>query len=132
MMCCYAYRTTVPASPRRTCPNCSTLSSPPNQRVWAWACRSAARSSRPMADASGLKANRDRGHGCVSRFLARQAENPLNQSAPLDCPPRNNGKSLTWTALTYFRFNEEGKVIEEIVERNELFMAKQLGIISYE
>jgi len=41
------------------------------------------------------------------------------------------GKSLTWTALTYFRFNEEGKVIEEIVERNELFMAKQLGIISY-
>jgi len=42
------------------------------------------------------------------------------------------GKSLTWTALTYFRFNNEGKVIEEIVERNELFMAKQLGIISYE
>lgn len=42
------------------------------------------------------------------------------------------GKSLTWTALTYFRFNEEGKVIEEIVERNELFMAKQLGIISCE
>ncbi|WP_347169245.1 ester cyclase [Pseudomonas salmasensis] len=41
------------------------------------------------------------------------------------------GKSLTWTALTYFRFNKEGKVIEEIVERNELFMAKQLGIISY-
>jgi len=42
------------------------------------------------------------------------------------------GKSLSWTALTYFRFNEEGKVVEEIVERNELFMAKQLGIISYD
>ncbi|MCG8291467.1 ester cyclase [Pseudomonas entomophila] len=41
------------------------------------------------------------------------------------------GKDVTWTALTYFRFNEAGKVIEEIVERNELFMAKQLGIISY-
>ncbi|WP_425356135.1 ester cyclase [Pseudomonas alkylphenolica] len=40
-------------------------------------------------------------------------------------------KDVTWTALTYFRFNEAGKVIEEIVERNELFMAKQLGIISY-
>ncbi|MNZ77253.1 SnoaL-like polyketide cyclase [compost metagenome] len=42
------------------------------------------------------------------------------------------GKSLTWTALTYFRFNQAGKVVEEIVERNELFMAKQLGIISYD
>ena len=31
-----------------------------------------------------------------------------------------------WTALTYFQFNPEGKVVEEIVERNELFMAKQL------
>jgi ketosteroid isomerase-like protein len=42
------------------------------------------------------------------------------------------GKSVTWTALTYFRFNPEGKVVEEIVERNELFMAKQLGIIDYD
>jgi hypothetical protein len=42
------------------------------------------------------------------------------------------GKDVTWTALTYFRFNSEGKVVEEIVERNELFMAKQLGIIDYE
>ncbi|MNC36552.1 SnoaL-like polyketide cyclase [compost metagenome] len=41
------------------------------------------------------------------------------------------GKDLSWTALTYFRFNASGKVIEEIVERNELFMAKQLGIIEY-
>jgi len=42
------------------------------------------------------------------------------------------GKPVTWTALTYFRFNPEGKVVEEIVERNELFMAKQLGIIDYD
>ena len=42
------------------------------------------------------------------------------------------GKDLAWTALTYFRFNAEGKIIEEIVERNELFMAKQLGIIEYD
>ena len=41
------------------------------------------------------------------------------------------GKNVTWTALTYFRFNEQGLVIEEIVERNELYMAKQLGIIDY-
>lgn len=41
------------------------------------------------------------------------------------------GKDLAWTALTYFRFNAEGKIVEEIVERNELFMAKQLGIIEY-
>lgn len=41
------------------------------------------------------------------------------------------GKDLEWTALTYFRFNADGKIIEEIVERNELFMAKQLGIIEY-
>ena len=34
------------------------------------------------------------------------------------------GKDVTWTALTYFRFNDSGKVVEEIVERNELFMAK--------
>lgn len=42
-----------------------------------------------------------------------------------------HGKDVTWTALTYFRFNSEGKVVEEIVERNELFMAKQVGIIDY-
>lgn len=41
------------------------------------------------------------------------------------------GKDVTWTALTYFRFNAHGKVIEEIVERNELYMAKQLGVIDY-
>lgn len=39
------------------------------------------------------------------------------------------GKDVNWTALTYFRFNPAGKVVEEIVERNELFMARQLGII---
>jgi len=39
-----------------------------------------------------------------------------------------SGKDVTWTSLTYFRFNEEGKVIEEIVERNELSMANQLGL----
>lgn len=42
------------------------------------------------------------------------------------------GKDVTWTSLTYFRFGDDGKIIEEIVERNELFMAKQLGIIDYE
>jgi SnoaL-like polyketide cyclase len=42
------------------------------------------------------------------------------------------GRDVTWTALTYFRFNLEGKVVEEIVERNELIMAKQLGIIDYD
>jgi ketosteroid isomerase-like protein len=41
------------------------------------------------------------------------------------------GKDVTWTALTYFRFNAEGLVVEEIVERNELHMARQLGIIDY-
>lgn len=41
------------------------------------------------------------------------------------------GKDVTWTALTYFRFNEAGKIVEEIVERNEFFMAKQLGLINY-
>ncbi|MEZ8190745.1 ester cyclase [Vibrio sp. 1F279] len=39
-----------------------------------------------------------------------------------------NGKNVTWTSLTYFRFNDEGKVVEEIVERNELSMALQLGL----
>ncbi|HDM8163894.1 TPA: ester cyclase [Vibrio harveyi] len=39
-----------------------------------------------------------------------------------------SGKDVTWTTLTYFRFNQEGKVIEEIVERNELSMATQLGL----
>nr|BFD42052.1 hypothetical protein FFPRI1PSEUD_35510 [Pseudomonas sp. FFPRI_1] len=42
------------------------------------------------------------------------------------------GKGLTWTSLTYFRFGTDGKIVEEIVERNELFMAKQLGIIEYQ
>ncbi|WP_421253610.1 ester cyclase [Aeromonas jandaei] len=41
------------------------------------------------------------------------------------------GKDVTWSALTYFRFNAEGKVVEEIVERNELAMAKQLGIVDF-
>lgn len=41
------------------------------------------------------------------------------------------GKDVTWSALTYFRFNTEGKVVEEIVERNELAMAKQLGIVDF-
>ncbi|MEZ9681890.1 ester cyclase [Vibrio splendidus] len=39
-----------------------------------------------------------------------------------------SGKDVTWTSLTYFKFNEEGKIIEEIVERNELSMARQLGV----
>ncbi|MBY7699342.1 polyketide cyclase [Vibrio harveyi] len=39
-----------------------------------------------------------------------------------------SGKDVTWTALTYFRFDESGKVVEEIVERNELFMAFQVGL----
>jgi len=41
------------------------------------------------------------------------------------------GKDVTWTALTYFRFNDSGKIVEEIVERNELFMARQLGVVEY-
>lgn len=41
------------------------------------------------------------------------------------------GKDVTWTALTYFRFGNDGKIVEEIVERNELAMARQLGIIDY-
>lgn len=41
------------------------------------------------------------------------------------------GKDVSWTALIYFRFGEDGKVVEEIVERNELHMAKQLGLIDY-
>lgn len=39
-----------------------------------------------------------------------------------------NGQNVTWTSLTYFRFNAEGKVVEEIVERDELHMATQLGL----
>lgn len=38
------------------------------------------------------------------------------------------GENVTWTSLTYFRFNDKGKVVEEIVERNELNMALQLGL----
>lgn len=41
------------------------------------------------------------------------------------------GKDVTWTSLTYFCFNNEGKVVEEIVERNELHMAKQLGLVAF-
>ena len=41
------------------------------------------------------------------------------------------GKNLKWTALTYFKFNDKGLIIEEIVERNELVMAESLGIIKY-
>ena len=45
-------RSTMPASAstRRTPSGFSTPSSPPNPAAWAWDCRSAARSSRPMAD----------------------------------------------------------------------------------
>lgn len=39
-----------------------------------------------------------------------------------------SGKDVTWTSLTYFRFNDEGKIVEEIVERNELHMSHQLGL----
>jgi|ERR1019366_4211956 ketosteroid isomerase-like protein len=28
-----------------------------------------------------------------------------------------DGKDVSWTALTYFRFDRDGKVVEEIVER---------------
>jgi predicted ester cyclase len=41
------------------------------------------------------------------------------------------GKDVRWTSLTYFEFNPEGKIIEEIVERNELNMARQLGIVEF-
>jgi len=39
-----------------------------------------------------------------------------------------HGKNLTWTSLTYFKFDEKGLIIEEIVERNELHIAEQLGL----
>ena len=39
-----------------------------------------------------------------------------------------SGKDVTWTSLTYFRFDENAMIIEEIVERNELTMAKALGL----
>lgn len=39
-----------------------------------------------------------------------------------------SGKDVTWTSLTYFKFNNDGKIIEEIVERNELSMARKLDL----
>lgn len=42
-----------------------------------------------------------------------------------------SGRDVTWTSLTYFRFNISGKIVEEIVERNELNMARQLGIVNF-
>ncbi|AXA33281.1 ester cyclase [Francisella adeliensis] len=39
-----------------------------------------------------------------------------------------SGKDVQWTSLTYFKFDNDGFIIEEIVERNELAMAEQLGI----
>jgi len=42
------------------------------------------------------------------------------------------GNSSNWTALTYFRFDGEGKVVEEIVVRHELFETKNLGIFHYD
>ena len=42
--------TAASASPPRTPTGCSTPSLPPNPTAWAWACRSAARSSSSMAD----------------------------------------------------------------------------------
>ena len=39
-----------------------------------------------------------------------------------------SGKDVTWTSLTYFRFDDNAMIIEEIVERNELTMAKALGL----
>ncbi|WP_211162403.1 MULTISPECIES: ester cyclase [Citrobacter] len=42
-----------------------------------------------------------------------------------------SGRDVTWTSLTYFRFNTSGKIVEEIVERNELNMVRQLGIVNF-
>ena len=42
-----------------------------------------------------------------------------------------SGRDVTWTSLTYFRFNTSGKIVEEIVERNELNMARQLEIVDF-
>lgn len=39
-----------------------------------------------------------------------------------------SGKDVTWTSLTYFRFDNNAMVVEEIVERNELSMATKLGL----
>ena len=37
-------------------------------------------------------------------------------------------KNVTWTSIGYFKFDKKGMIIEEIVERNELHMAEQLGL----
>ncbi len=42
-----------------------------------------------------------------------------------------SGRDVTWTSLTYFRFNTSGKIVEEIVERNELNMARQLELVDF-
>lgn len=42
-----------------------------------------------------------------------------------------SGRYVTRTSLTYFRFNTSEKIVEEIVERNELNMARQLGIVNF-
>ncbi|TVU59212.1 ester cyclase [Vibrio atlanticus] len=39
-----------------------------------------------------------------------------------------SGLDVQWTSLTYFRFDDSGMIVEEIVERNELVMALQLGL----
>lgn len=39
-----------------------------------------------------------------------------------------SSRDVTWTSLTYFRFNNEGKIVEEIVECNELHMSHQLWL----
>lgn len=40
-------------------------------------------------------------------------------------------RDVTWTSLTYFRFNTSGKIVEEIVERTELNMARQLELVDF-
>lgn len=42
---------------------------------------------------------------------------------------RENVTDLYDSIVTTFRFNNEGKVVEEIVERNELHMSHQLGLV---
>jgi len=52
--CASTWPTAAPASPPKSPASCSSPSSPPNRPAWGWGCRSAALSSKRMADEFGL------------------------------------------------------------------------------
>src|SRR4051812_14284790 len=69
--------TPVPASARRSPTGCSSRSSPPRAgRGWASACRSAARSSRGTAAASGWNQTPEGAPSSSSRCRARRQRRP--------------------------------------------------------